>query len=146
MKKIKEVLLIVVNLAFFCGILFVTPYILNRVMVFYGIEEIKTSSVSEPINIYCVASSVEISGELFGNYILCSGSISNIEYYVFYEEVENATKKYTKYEKDICLIHDTLMEDEQSYIVLTSNWRGKVTQVDIFVPDGSVEQHIDLSL
>ena len=93
--------------------------------------------------------SIDYQSEIKGSFRLGLGSgrgeVSEQQYYVAYEILEDNGKKLFKMPADITTIYDTLDENAQAYVEIDENYYG-VFAMRLYVPKGTITQEYDLSL
>lgn len=87
----------------------------------------------------------EIKGQFCIGFGIGSGKVSEQQYYVAYEVLEDSGKKLFKMPADITTIYDTLDKGAQAYVEIDENYYG-VSAMRLYVPQGTITQEYDLSL
>lgn len=89
--------------------------------------------------------SVDYANGINGTFCLGYSSISEKQYYIAYEILEDDGKKLFKMPVDKTTIYDTLIVDSQAYVEIDENDFG-IVEMRLYVPQGTITQKYDLSL
>ncbi len=106
-------------------------------------EQLKIST--RKVSLASINYASEIEGNIRGSFFIGYGSISENQYYVAYEILDDKGKKLFKMPAEITVIYDMLAKDAQAYAEVDENYYGMVG-VRLYVPTGTITQEYDLSL
>ena len=90
--------------------------------------------------------SINYESTVTGRWILGSDYISDKQYYVAYEILEDGGKKLFKMDAEKTIIYDILKENDTAYLEIEKNGNGVIKAMRLYVTDGTIVRDYDLSL